>query len=127
MSAGTDYVQQTVGVNAIDDETITELTRIVGYDQPIYDDPLVEGDEWLGQTLGVDRSSVLTNVRPMYDQAASLQSSFERVGFIFLLLLYHDGYRYYVGMVQMPTLHNIIHFKSLYNADLSSLLPYLYL
>ena len=66
----TDFAQQTVGVNAIDDETITELTRIVCYDQPIYDDTLVEGDEWLGLTLSVDRSSVLTNVRPLYDQAA---------------------------------------------------------
>ena len=72
MAPGTDYAQQTVGVNAIDDETITELTRIVCYDQPIYDDTLVEGDEWLGLTLGVDRSSVSTNVRPMYDQAAIL-------------------------------------------------------
>ena len=57
MAPGTDYAQQTTGVNAIDDETITELTRIVCYDQPIYDDTLVEGDEWLGLTLGVDRST----------------------------------------------------------------------
>ena len=72
MAPMTDYAQQTVGVNAIDEETITELTRIVCYDQPIYDDTLVEGDEWLGLTLDVDRSSVLTNVRLMYDQAAIL-------------------------------------------------------
>ena len=51
---------------------ITELTRIVCYDQPIYDDTLVEGDEWLGLTLGVDRASVRTTVQPMYDQAAIL-------------------------------------------------------
>ena len=72
MAPMTDYAQQTVGVNAIDDETITELTRIVCYDQSIYDDTLVEGDEWLGLTLGVDRSSVLTTVRPLYDQVAIL-------------------------------------------------------
>ena len=72
MAPGTDYAQQTVGVNAIDDETITELMRIVCYDQPINEDLCVEGDEWLGLTLGVDRSSVLTNVRPLYDQAAIL-------------------------------------------------------
>ena len=72
MAPGTDYAQQTVGVNAIDDETITELMRIVCYDQPIYEDISLEGDEWLGLTLGVDRTSVLTNVRPMYDQAAIL-------------------------------------------------------
>ena len=73
MAPGTDYAQQTLAVNTIDDETITELMRIVCYDQPIYEDLCVEGDEWLGLTLGIDRaSSVLTNVRPMYDQAAIL-------------------------------------------------------
>ena len=72
MAPGTDYAQQTVGVNAIDDETITELTRIVCYDQPIYNDMCLEEDEWLGLTLGIDRSSVLTTVRPFYDQAVIL-------------------------------------------------------
>ena len=72
MAAGTDFAQQTVAVNAIDDETITNLNRIVCYDQPIYGDSQLEGNEWLGLTLGVDRSSVLTTVRPFYDQAAIL-------------------------------------------------------
>ena len=72
MEPGTDYAQQKTGVNAIDDETITELMRIVCYDQPIYEDDYVEGDEWLGLTLDVDRSSIITNVRPMYDQAVIL-------------------------------------------------------
>ena len=72
MAPMTDFSQQTVGVNAIDDEIIIEFRRIVCYDQPIYNDDCLEGDEWLGLTLGVDRSSVLTNVRPMYDQAAIL-------------------------------------------------------
>ena len=74
MSPMTDYAQQTVGVNAINDETITELMRIVCYDQPIYEDMRLEGDEWLGLTLGVDRSSSLTNVQSMYDQAAIIIS-----------------------------------------------------
>ena len=83
MAPMTDYAQQTVAVNAIDDETITELTRIVCYDQPIYNDTLVEGDEWLGLTLDVDRASVLTKVRPLYDQAAILirESRFYIEGF----------------------------------------------
>ena len=72
MAPMTDYAEQTVGVNAIDDETITELMRIVCYDQPIMGDECLEGDEWLGLTLGVDRSSVLTTVRALYDQAAIL-------------------------------------------------------
>ena len=72
MAAGTDFAQQTSAVNTIDDETITELTRIVCYDQPIYGDSQLEGNEWLGLTLSVDRASVSTRVRPMYDQAAIL-------------------------------------------------------
>ena len=72
MAPMTDYAQQTVAVNAIDDETITELTRIVCYDQPIYDDMRLEGDEWLGLTLDVDRAGVRTTVRHLYDQAAIL-------------------------------------------------------
>ena len=72
MTPSTDYAEQTIWTNAIDDETITELMRIVCYDQPIYDDECLEEDEWLGLTLDVDRSTVLTNVRSMYDQAAIL-------------------------------------------------------
>ena len=75
MLNGTDYAQQTRAINAIDDETIrendfNEIRRIVCYNQSIYDDIRLEDDEWLGLTLSVDRASVLTNVRPMYDQAA---------------------------------------------------------
>ena len=69
---GTDYAQQTLGANAIDDETIMENGTIVCYDQPIYQDLRLEGDEWLGLTLGVDRASILTLTQPMYDQAAIL-------------------------------------------------------
>ena len=70
MAPMTDYAQQTVDVNAIDDETITELMRIVCYDQPIYEDMRLEGDECLGLTLGVKGASVNTNVTAFYDQAA---------------------------------------------------------
>ena len=72
MAPMTDFSQQTVGVNAIDAETILQQMRIVCYDQPIYEDMRLEGDEWLGLTLGVDRASVATTVRLMYDQAAIL-------------------------------------------------------
>ena len=72
MRSFTDYAAQTIWTNAIDDETITELMRIVCYDHPIYEDMDSEGDEWLGLTLSVDDARVLTNVRPMYDQAAIL-------------------------------------------------------
>ena len=68
----TDFSQQTVGVNEIDAEIILQEMRIVCYDQPIYEDMRVEGDEWLGLTLDVDRASVATTVRLMYDQAAIL-------------------------------------------------------
>ena len=75
MLNGTDYARQTRAINAIDNETIrendfNEIRRIVCYNQSIYDDIRLEDDEWLGLTLSVDRASVVTNVRPMYDQAA---------------------------------------------------------
>lgn len=68
----TDYSQQTLGTNAIDDEKITEIMRIVCYDQPIYDDECFDGDEWLGLTLDIGLASILTTVKPLYDQAAIL-------------------------------------------------------
>ena len=77
MAPLTDYAAQTIWTNAIDDETIrenepNEIRRIVCYDQPIYDDDCLEEDEWLGLTLDVDRETVLTIVRPMYNQSAIL-------------------------------------------------------
>ena len=79
MEPGTDFAQQTVGINAIDDESITEEMRMVCYDQPIYDDDCVEGDEWLGLTLGVDRASVyvywLTSAGIRTDEGKSYTST----------------------------------------------------
>ena len=74
MEEGTDFVQQTQFVNAIDDVTITELMRIVCYNQPIYEDLRLELDEYAGLTLGVYQvgTTVITLVRPMYDQASIL-------------------------------------------------------
>ena len=72
MSDGSDYAQQTISFNAINYKTITELMRIVCYDQLIYDDRRLEDDEWLGLTLSVDRASMFTVTRSMYDQAAIL-------------------------------------------------------
>ena len=70
----TDFAQQTEFVNAIDDVTITELMRIVCYNHPIYEDLRLELDEYAGLTLGVreTRTTVLTVVRPMYDEASIL-------------------------------------------------------
>ena len=71
MMGGSDYAQQTVVTNAIDDERIgenmdrTKLIRIVCYNQSIYDHSCLEADEWLGLTLGVDVSSIRTLVKPM--------------------------------------------------------------
>ena len=73
MLDGTDFSQQTISVNVIDDEVISEETsRVVCYNQAIYDDMSVEENEYAGLTLGVARSTVLTEVEPMYDYAAIL-------------------------------------------------------
>ena len=63
MLEGTDYAEQTFGVNAIDDELITAVMRIVCYDQPIYDDRRLEVSEYAGLTLDVDDNMQFTTVR----------------------------------------------------------------
>ena len=70
----TDFAQQTQFVNAIDDVFITELMRIVCYNQPIYEDLRLELDEYAGLSLGVSetRTTVPTVLRPMYDEASIL-------------------------------------------------------
>ena len=78
MREGTDFAQQTRAVNVIDGIIITELRRIICYNQPIYDDPCLEPDEYAGLTLGVidgtnfDQTTILTVVEPFYDQASIL-------------------------------------------------------
>ena len=77
MADGTDYAQQTLADNVIDDTFITELMGLICYNQPIYEDMHVELDEFAGLTLGViDNNNylttVLTEVKSMYDQASIL-------------------------------------------------------
>ena len=75
MTEGSDYAQQTSFFNAIDDILITELTRVICYNQTIYDDMLIEPNEYMALTLGVvefSGTTVLTNLRPMYSEASIL-------------------------------------------------------
>ena len=77
MEDGTDFAQQTPPVNVIDDTFITQEMRLICYNQPIYEDMRLEPNEYAGLTLGViDNSNilttVLTEVKPMYDQASIL-------------------------------------------------------
>lgn len=67
---GTDYEEQTFGVNLIDNEIISEINRIVCYNQAIYDDMRLEVSEYAGLMLGIDEASVLTEVQPMYSFSA---------------------------------------------------------
>ena len=95
MAEGTDFAQQTRAVNVIDGIIITELRRIICYNQPIYDDPCLETDEYAGLTLGViddndfDRTTVLTEVEPLYDQASILIVDNDREYKINLLVLHY--------------------------------------
>ena len=74
MADGTDFSQQTLADNVIDDTFITELMRLICYNQPIYEDMRLEPNEYAGLTLGVIDilTTVLTEVKPMYDQASIL-------------------------------------------------------
>ena len=76
MPDGTDFAQQTIAVNDIEDVIINATMRIICYSQLIYDDMCVELDEYAGLTLGVIDDSVNTTVKTvveeMYDQASIL-------------------------------------------------------
>ena len=75
MLDGTDYAQQTIAVNFIDDILITEVMRLVCYNQTIIDDMQLEPDEYAGLALGVKsnaHTTITTRVKPMYDQASIL-------------------------------------------------------
>ena len=78
MVEGSDFAQQTRAVNVIDGIIITEERRIICYNQPIYDDPCLEPDEYAGLTLGVideddeDLTTTKTIMEPLYDQTAIL-------------------------------------------------------
>ena len=74
MEEGTDFSQQTLFVNSIDDVFITQLMRIVCYNQPIYEDLRLELDEYVGLTLGINEvgTTVRTLVRLIYDEASIL-------------------------------------------------------
>ena len=69
----TDYQEQGMGQSTIINEEITELMRVVCYDQVIYDDLRLESDEFLGLTLEVqqvpDFTSVRTDIEPFYGDA----------------------------------------------------------
>ena len=74
MVDGTDFAQQTYATNVIDDTFITAEMRLICYNQPIYEDNCLEPNEYAGLTLGVGNylTTVLTEVKPMYDQASIL-------------------------------------------------------
>ena len=77
MADGTDFAQQTLSSNVIDDTIIIQEMRLICYNQPIYEDMRLEPNEYAGLTLGViDNNNylttVLTEVKSMYDQASIL-------------------------------------------------------
>ena len=76
MAERTDFAQQTRAVNVIDGIIITEERRIICYNQLIYNDDILELDEYAGLTLGViekeNEYQIPTEVKSMYDQASIL-------------------------------------------------------
>ena len=69
MATMTDYEEQIRGNNHIRNAVITATSRIICYNQTIYDDIRLEMSEYAGLTLAVRDASVLTEVQPMYDRA----------------------------------------------------------
>ena len=77
MTPMTDYEEQTSPFSSrISDTVINATRRIICYDQPIYDDDRLESIEYAGLGLSanpkdffINPSSLLTVVRPMYDDS----------------------------------------------------------
>ena len=59
MDEGADYIPHISGFNPIRDMVITETTRVICYNQTIYDDNHVEDDEFFSLTLTVQDGSAL--------------------------------------------------------------------
>ena len=72
MNPFSDYEQQLYLNNRIRSTVINATQRIICYNQIIYNDMRLEVSEYFGLTLYVDdsRTTVLTQVQPMYDQVA---------------------------------------------------------
>ena len=70
MAPMTDYEEQIRFANRIRNDIINATRRIICYNQIIYDDIRLEVSEYAGLTLAVRDSSVITLVRPLYDQVA---------------------------------------------------------
>ena len=72
MAPLTDYEEQTHSFNHISNTIITELSRVVCYNQSIYNDARVEPPEYIGLQLGIREATVVAQVEPMYSNAAIL-------------------------------------------------------
>ena len=70
MVSMTDYEQQTLAVNYMKNTPITETTRLICYNQTIYDDRRVEPVEYIGLTMAIRTSTVMTIVDPAYGQTS---------------------------------------------------------
>ena len=74
MAPRTDYEEQIRGINRIRNTVINAMRRIICYNLPIYGDIRLEMSEYAGLTLDIGDASVLTLVRPMYDQVAMMMT-----------------------------------------------------
>ena len=104
MMSGSDYEQQTSNYNAISSKQISEIMRIVCYNQTIYDDAKMEDLEYAGLTLRVEESSVPVEVKPLFDQAA--------------ILIYDDESRSpVITMNKTIILYNVLTYLTLHTLD----------
>ena len=57
-----DYPQQLLGFNDLRNIQISEIRRRICYNQIIYNDVKIEGDEWIGLTLQIGASTAARTV-----------------------------------------------------------------
>ena len=62
MAEESDFAQQTVSVNDVDDFLITKERRVICYSQPIYEDSHLEPDEFSLAVAQNEQTTVFTTV-----------------------------------------------------------------
>ena len=139
MADGTDFAQQTLAVNVIDDIFIIQERRVLCYNQLIYEDMRLEPNEYAGLTLGVIDNyniltTVVTEVKAMYDQALILildnDSEFIYVHLSWIWEFYFTGATVCLERTHVIVAHDDsqievcanVSFPEIFTAQLSSLL-----
>ena len=69
MAPRTDYEEETSRFSTIRDTFITELRRMICYEQVVYDDLRLEKEEYVGLALVPDDLDTAVETEPLYNES----------------------------------------------------------